>query len=306
VFRFFLKRLLQTLACLVLLLSFTFFLLRLLPGGPFDMEVPLSPEVKASLEARYHLDKPIYRQYIEYIKTLASGNLGSSYRFVDQDVQDLIGEALPVTLKLGFFALVISFVLGIPLGLLAARNHNRYGDYIAMFLSTIGVSMPSFLLAPILILIFSFWLDLLPPALWESPKYYILPAFTLGLRPAATIARLVRSAALDVRNSDFVRTVRSKGGSENRILFKHVLKNCLIPIFGISGPLIANILSGGFVVEILFAVPGLGHYFIESVLDRDFPMVISLTVLYGALLMGANLLMDMASILVDRRLEQVS
>lgn len=278
-----------------------FFLLRILPGGPFDTEVALTPEVKAHLDARFHLDQPLLTQYFSYIKSLGQGDMGSSYHYLDQNVGEIISEALPASLKLGFFSLITSFLLGIPLGLVAARYHNRWGDRIAMLFATVGVSMPIFLLAPVLILIFSFYLDILPPALWEGPRYYILPVFILGVRPAAMIARLMRSSALDVMNSDFVRTARSKGASENRILFKHVLRNCLIPVLGISGTLVAQVLSGSFVVEVLFAVPGLGHYYIESVIDRDYPLVMSISFMYALLLSSSNFLMDVLSNLVDPR-----
>ncbi len=300
-FKFFISRLIQTVIILLTLLSIMFFTLRLLPGSPFDSETAISSEVRAHLNSRYHLDQPLIDQYFLYLRSLGKGELGVSYHYQDQNVGELITEALPVTLKLGVLSLLISFLWGIPLGLIAARFHNHWQDRVAMLFAVVGESMPTFLLAPILILIFSFYLDILPPALWESPKYYILPVISLGIRPAAMIARLIRSSALDIMSSDFVRTARSKGASENRILFHHVLRNCLIPILGISGTLVAQVLSGSFVVELLFAVPGLGHYLIESVIDRDYPLVMSLSLWYAILLSTSQFIMDVLSGLVDPR-----
>jgi len=280
-----------------------FFLVRVLPGNPFDTEAAVSPEVRAHLNSRYHLDQPLLTQYLIYLKSLGGGDLGTSYRYQDQNVMDIISEALPVTLKLGLLSLIFSFSLGIPLGLVAAQFHNRWQDRVAMFVAVLGDCMPTFLLAPVLILVFSFYLDILPPALWESPKYYILPVVSLGIKPTAILARLIRSSALDILESDFIRTARAKGASEKRILFHHVLRNCLIPILGVSGTLVAHILSGSFIVELLFAVPGLGHYLIESVIDRDYPLVMSLALWYAVVLSLSQLVMDCLSSFADPRIK---
>jgi oligopeptide transport system permease protein len=301
--KFLFSRLLQTLVVVFIVATITFFLLHILPGSPFDSETALTPDVQAHLESRYHLHDPVLKQYFYYLKTLGVGDLGTSYKYLDQNVTDLMKEAMPVTFELGFLSLLFSFLMGIPLGLVAARFQNTWIDRSAMLFATVGVSIPPFLFAPIVILFFSFWLDLLPPALWESPRYYILPVVTLGIRPAAMIARLVRSGALDVMDSDFVRTARSKGLPESVILFKHVLRNSLVPVLALTGPLIANLLSGSFVVEMLFAIPGMGHYFVDSVIDRDYPLIMSLTLFYVVILSFGNFMMDLLSTWLDPRIK---
>jgi oligopeptide transport system permease protein len=296
-------RLLQTLITLLVLVTATFWLLHVLPGGPFDTDTALAPEVKAKLEQRYHLDQPILKQYLIYMKSLGSGDFGSSLTYIDENVSDIIAGTLPVTIKLGFFALIFSYAAGIAGGLLAARFHRRWLENAIMFFAVGGVSMPSFLLAPLLILVFSFWLDWFPPALWEGPQYYILPVLTLSFRHAAMIARMVRASALDVIQSDFVRTAEAKGLPQWKVLWKHVLKNSLIPLLGISGTIVASILSGSFIVEVLFAIPGLGRHLVESVFNRDYPLILSLTLLYGVILCLTTLVLDLLSMAVDPRME---
>lgn len=319
-FLFFLRRLVSSVFVLFIIASFTFLLLRLLPGGPFDEEKALPPQVKKNIEKKYGLDKPLSEQYWDHIRGVATGSFGYSYKYEGREVGSIIKDAFPVSFKLGFYALILSFLIGVPLGLLAAAKHGTRVDSAAMIVAISGISLPSFLMAPVLIYIFSFgWpinklfpdfyqylVDydiLLPAALWHSPRHYILPVITLGIRPAAFIARLTRTSVLDVINSDFVRTARSKGLSEKVVLFHHVLRNSLVPVLTYSGPLVAGILSGSFIIEIIFAIPGIAKYFVQSVFNRDYPLIMALTLLFSLMLILANLLVDVLYKVVDPRIE---
>jgi len=278
-------------------------LLRFLPGGPFDTEKALPPEVKANIEAKYNLNAPIMTQYKNYMFGLMQGDLGQSYKYIGRTVTDMIAESAPTTFKLGFYALLVAFFVGIPLGVIAAARHNTWIDNLAMAGAISGVALPNFLVGAILILVFAIQFQILPAALWESPAHYILPVITLGIRPISIIARLTRSSVLDIIRSDFIRTAWAKGLDEKVVLFKHVLRNSLIPVLSISGPLIANVLSGSFVVEVIFAVPGMGKHLVQSVNNRDYPLILGLTLLYSVVLIIANLLVDLLYSIVDPRIK---
>ena len=317
---FFFRRLLSSLVVLFIIATLTFVMLRWLPGGPFDEEKALPPIVKANIEKKYGLDRPVVEQYWSYIKGICQGEFGYSYKYEGRSVAEIISDALPISMTLGIFALLVAFSLGIPAGLFAAARHGTYSDSSAMILAISGISLPSFLLAPILIYIFSFgWpinilapglhnllIDydiLLPPALWFSPKHYILPVVTLGIRPAAFIARLTRASVLDVIQQDFVRTARSKGLSERIVLYRHVLRNSLVPVLTYSGPLVSGILSGSFVIEIIFAIPGISKHFVQSVFNRDYPLIMALTLVSSLMLITANLVVDILYKAFDPRIE---
>ena len=319
-FVFFIKRVLLACVAVFIIATLTFSMLRLLPGGPFDEEKALPHQVKKNIEKKYGLDQPLMTQYWNYIKGLLRGHLGYSYKYEGREVRAIIGEAFPVSLKLGFYALLLSFLIGIPLGLIAASNHGTKTDSMVMMAAISGISLPSFLTAPILIYILSFGWPinklfpefhqtlieadiLLPAALWHSPRHYLLPVVTLGIRPAAFIARLTRASVLDVIHSDFVRTARSKGLSEKVILYRHVLRNSLVPVLTYAGPLTAGILSGSFVVEIIFAIPGIARYFVQGVFSRDYPLIMALTLLFSIMLIFANLIVDILYKVVDPRIE---
>ncbi len=297
------KRLFEAGLTVFAIATVTFLLLRFLPGGPFDRDKALPPEVMANINAKYHLDKPMLEQYGIYIGNLLQGDLGESYKFIGRGVTEIIAESLPNSFKLGFYALLISFILGIPLGLYAASKHNTLSDNLAMFFSISGVALPSFLVAAVLIVIFSFGLGWFPPALWNSPIHYVLPVVCLGIRPIGIIARLTRSSVLDVIRSDFIRTARAKGLAEQVVLYKHVLRNSLIPVLTMSGPLVAGLLSGSFVIEIIFAVPGMGKHFVQSVTNRDYPLILGLTLLYAVMLIAANLIVDLLYAVIDPRIK---
>ena len=297
-----LKRLAGAAFTLFVIATLTFVLLRFLPGGPFDQEKVLAPEVKANIEARYHLNKPLPYQYARYLKGLVRGHLGESYKYIHRNVTDIIAGTLPVSLQLGFYALILAYLLGVPLGVLAAARQNTLTDRLSMIGAISGVSLPSFLVAPLLILLFCFYLNWFEVALWHGPSYYILPVVVLGTRPAAVIARLTRASVLEIMGSDYVRTARSKGLSEGVVFYRHILKNSFVPVLSFSGPLVAEILTGSFIVEHIFAIPGMASHLINSVINRDYPLILGVTLLYSTALVVSNLLVDLLYSYFDPRI----
>ncbi len=303
------RRLVEALVTVWIIASLTFLLLRFLPGGPFDQEKTLPPEIKANIEKKYGLNDPMSTQYFHYITGLAQGDLGESYKYIGRSVTDIIKDSFPISFQLGFYSLLLAFLIGVPIGMFAAGKHNTFWDSSAMVLAISGVALPSFVFGPLLVLIFCFGVPfpafkgMLPPALWDGPIYYILPVITLGIRPAAIIARLMRSSVLEVIHADFVRTAKAKGLAQRTVMYRHVLKNSLLPVITISGPLCAGVLSGSFVNEIIFAVPGMGKHLVQSVTNRDYPLVLGLTLVYAALLVLANLVVDLLYVVVDPRIQ---
>lgn len=297
-----LKRVVEAVVTLFVIATLTFILLRVMPGGPFDAEKVLPPEIKANIEKKYGLDQPAIVQYMSYLKGVATMEFGESYKYIGRSVGDIIAESFPASFVLGMYSFALSFIIGIPLGLFAASRHNTWWDSITMGIAISGVALPNFLVGSVLIIVFSYYLGALPPAMWDSPLHYILPVVTLGIRPAAFIARLTRSTVLDVIRADYIRTARSKGLSQFTVLYKHVLKNSLIPVLTYSGPLLAGILSGSFVIEVLFAVPGIGKHLVQSVTNRDYPLILGLTLLYSVLLVLSNLIVDLLYSFFDPRI----
>lgn len=287
----------------LIIATLTFLLLRVVPGGPFDREKALPAEIKANIEAKYKLNDPLWMQYVHYLAGITRGDLGESYKYLGRNVADIIGEALPISIELGVYSLLLAYLIGIPAGVFAASRHNTWADSATMITAISGVSMPSFLVAPIFILLFCFQLNWFEPALWEGPAFYILPTVVLGTRSAAIIARLTRASVLEVIRSDYIRTARAKGLSEKVILFKHVLKNSLIPVLSFSGPLVAGILTGTFVVEQIFAIPGLGKHTVLSVGNRDYPLILGTTLVFSAALVVANLVVDILYSYFDPRIK---
>ena len=297
------KRTAGALGTLFITVVLTFMLLRFLPGGPFDKDKALSAEVKANIESLYHLDKPLSHQFFYYIAGLFKGDLGQSYKYIGRSVSDIISETLPVSIQLGLYALIVSVLLGLPFGLLAAARQNTLTDRFLMIGAVSGVSLPSFLTAPILILFFCFYMGWLEPALWEGPSYYILPLVVLGVRPASVLARLTRASVLEVIQSDYIRTAKAKGLDGFTVLYKHIFKNAFLPVLTFLGPLTAGILTGSFVVEHIFAVPGLAKHLINSVGNRDYPLILAVTLLYSAVLIVSNLVVDLLYSHFDPRIK---
>ncbi len=300
--RLVLVRALAALPVLLVVATVTFALLRFLPGGPFDREKTLPPEILRNIEARYHLDEPVHLQYLRYLGGLARGDLGPSYKYVGRDVADVIRDALPVSLQLGAAALVLALVLGIPAGLASGALRGTLLARATLALTVFGISVPSFVLGAGLMLVLGLWLGWLPAALWEGPVHVILPALTLAALPAAYIAQLTRSSVLEVIDLDYVRTARAKGLSELRVQVRHVLRNALLAVVTYFGPLMAALLTGSFVVEKIFAVPGIGRFFVTAVTNRDYPLVLGTTLLYAGLVVFANLAVDLLYARLDPRI----
>ncbi len=300
--RYTLWRILQGIPVLLIVASITFALLRFLPGGPFEREKALPPEILRNIEARYHLDEPLGRQYLRYLADLARGDLGPSYKYVGRDVSQILGEALPVSLQLGALAFVLCCVFGVAMGLLAAVWRGSAADRGIMLLALLGVSVPSFVLAALLVLGVGLGLGWLPAALWEGPLYAVLPAITLAALPTAYVAQLTRTSVIEVIDLDYVRTARAKGLSELRVHLRHVLRNALLAVVTYFGPLLAVLMTGSFVVEHIFAIPGIGRFFVTAVSNRDYPLVMGVTLLYAVLVVGANLAVDLLYGWLDPRI----
>jgi oligopeptide transport system permease protein len=299
---FLVKRLFHGLAVLWVVATLTFALLRLLPGGPFDRDRRLPPEVMANIEAKYHLNEPFLAQYARYIRGIAAGDLGPSYKYTDRTVGDIVRDTLPPSLLLGIFALGLALAVALPLGVAAAARHDRWIDRACTTIATLGISLPNFILGALLIWIFSLKLGWLQAARWGGPGSAILPAITLGAMPCAQLTYLLRSSLLETLGEDFIRTARAKGVSESLVLFKHALRNSVIPVLTLLGPLFAILVAGSFVVEYVFAIPGMGRFFITAVTDRDYPLVMGVTLVYTAILVCANLTVDILYSAVDPRL----
>ncbi len=301
--KYFFHRLLGALPTLLFAMVLTFFMLRLAPGGPFDTERQLPREVLENLQRRYHLDQPLYDQFIVWVKSTLVGDFGESIQYGGRAVTQIIADSLPQSFLLGFFALVFALLIGIPMGSIAAVKKGEWIDHILMFLAVSGLNIPSFLLATLLISIFSLKLGWFPPALWEGPSSMILPVLALALRPTAMVSRMIRTSMLDALSADYIRTAESKGLSQWVILFKHALKNSVIPVIALLGPLSANLITGSFVIEVIFQIPGMGKYFVHAVLNRDYALVMGVTLIYGVILITLNLLVDLLSAWVDPRIQ---
>ena len=271
--RFLLRRLFHGLLVLWVVVTLTFALMRVLPGGPFDRDRRLPPEVMANIEAKYHLDESLLAQYARYIAGIAQGDLGPSYKYTDRTVRDIIIDTFPTSTALGLLALLLALALSFPLGITAATYHDRWIDRGCVFLATLGISLPTFVLGAVLIWIFSLKLGWFQAARWGAPGSAVLPAITLGAMPCAQLTYLLRSSLLETLGEDFIRTARAKGLSESLVLFKHAVRNSLIPVLTLLGPLFAILVAGSFVVEYVFAIPGMGRFFITAVTDRDYPLI---------------------------------
>jgi oligopeptide transport system permease protein len=285
------------------IITVTFVLMHAIPGGPFTSEKALPEAVMKNIEARYRLNDPLPKQYVDYWANLLQGDLGPSFKYESRTVNEIIAEGFPVSAELGLIAVSFSVLIGIPAGMAGALYQNRWPDHLVMLLATVGISVPSFILATVLIYIFALWLQLLPAAMWGSPEYVILPALALAGMPTAFIARLTRSSMLEVLAQDYIRTARAKGIAPLKILWLHALKNALLPVVTYLGPMIAAIFTGSFVIESIFAIPGLGRHFVTSIYNRDYTVILGITVFYSALLVLMNFLVDLAYLWLDPRIK---
>lgn len=301
--RYILKRIATSIITLWAVITITFFMLRLLPGGPFTGERNIPEAIMQNLEVKYGLDKPLFEQYGLYLRNLLQGDLGESMKYAGKEVSEIISYSFPSSAKLGVVVISIALIFGITLGIIAALKYNSWPDSLCMVLATLGVTIPSFVLATVLMYIFGVKYKLLPVTGLNSPVSYILPALALGGYSIAFISRLTRSKLLETLNSDYIRTARAKGVSGFKVIVKHALRNTLIPIITYLGPLIAGILTGSFVVEKIFAIPGLGREFVNTISNRDYTVIMGVTVFYSSILIICNLLVDLLYGIIDPRIK---
>jgi oligopeptide transport system permease protein len=300
--RFCLTRLLTGFLVIYAVATITFFLLRVLPGGPFDEDKVLPPEIKENIERKYGLSDPVILQYVRYLGDLARGDFGPSYKYTDRSVNDIVLETMPVSAKLGIASLGFALLLGVAMGVASSVRPGGAFDLFGLSISTALVSVPSFVIGALLVYLFAVRLGILPAALWGRVEHYVLPAVTLAAGPAAYIARIVRGSMLEVRHMPFVTAARAKGLSTARLVLKHMLRNALIPLVTVLGPIAAYLVTGSFVVEHIFEIPGMGKFFVTAVSNRDYPLVMGITVVYTAILVASNLAVDLCYALLDPRI----
>jgi oligopeptide transport system permease protein len=302
---FIIRRIFWTIPVLLLVILMTFLLMKLIKGNPFQVtERPVPPAIQANLDRKFHLDQPWWAQYLYYVRDVATFNLGPSLVQRNQDVNDVVKEHLPVSIKLGVMAILFAIIIGIPLGLYAALRHNSIGDYAAMTFANIGFALPSFLVATLLIYFFALRLKdytHLPTNGWEGPSSYVLPVIALGIYPMTYFARLVRGTVLETMQQDYIRTAKAKGLRWKVVVGKHVLRNSLIPVVTAAGPILGYLITGSFIVEFIFGIPGIGRYYVTSVTGRDYSVVMGITVLLSVIIIVANLVVDILYGYLDPR-----
>ena len=290
--RFITSRLLQSLLALFAVITATFFMIRFVPGGPFTAEKAVTPEILRNLEAHYGLDKPLWRQYADYLGSLARGDLGPSFKYPNRTVNEIIADKLPVSAELGALAILFALFLGISLGTLAAVFRNTWIDYAASGFGLLGISVPTFVVGPLLVLAFAIQLGWFNASGWYGASDRVLPTLVLGFAYAAPISRLTRGGMLEILGQDFIRTARAKGASEWRVITRHALRGGLLPVVSYLGPAVAGILTGSFVIETIFQIPGIGREFVNSAFNRDYTLVLGTVILYAVLIMALNLVVD--------------
>jgi oligopeptide transport system permease protein len=299
---YFLRRIAFLLPLLLIISFLAFVLVRVAPGGPFDKErAPTSPEIKRALEAKYHLDEPFWKQYGRFLLGVSHGDFGPSLKYRSHGVTDIILQGLPVSMILGTLAFGFAMCVGIPLGFATAMHRGRWGDHIGSFFAALAVCVPGFVVGPVLIMLFAIHWRWFPVGLWESPLHAFLPTVALGLFFAGKVARLMREGMVSTLQADFITTARAKGLSESAIVWKHAFRLAVLPVVSYSGPLLADLLTGSFVVENIFQIPGIGVFLVNSSLNRDYTMVVGLVLLYAVLLLALNLLVDVAYRFLDPR-----
>jgi oligopeptide transport system permease protein len=300
--RFVLGRLAQAIPVLWAIATLTFFMVRLAPGDPFSDEKKIPAAIRANLDARYGFDQPLWKQYWRYLGRVAVGDLGPSYKYVGRSVNEIIAVSFPVSLELGLYALIIALIVGLPAGLVAALRRNSAWDHIPMTLAMVGICMPTFVLGPVLALVFGLRLGWFNSMGWSQWGDRVLPSLTLGLYYAAYIARLARGGMLEILSRDFIRTARAKGLSEFAVVVRHGMRGGLLPVVSYLGPAFAGLITGSFVVETIFFVPGLGRYFVTAAFNRDYSLVMGTVLFYAILIVGLNLAVDILQRVLDPRL----
>jgi oligopeptide transport system permease protein len=301
--RYFFTRLAGAIPTLFIIITITFFLMRAAPGGPFDQEQALAPEIKANLQRAYGLDQPVWTQYGRYLKSLLHGDFGPSFKYKDFTVTELIGQGFPITLQLGAMAIVLALLLGIPLGTFAALRHNSVADTATMSLVVTGIAIPSFVILPFLGLLFGVYLHWLPISGWESGslRHAALPVIALALPPLAYVARLTRGSMLEVLRSHYIRTAFAKGLPLHSVIFRHALRPALAPVASYLVPAVASILTGSLVVETIAGLPGIGRYLVQGAINRDYTLVLGMVIIYSTLLIIMGLLVDLLYAWLDPR-----
>ncbi|MBA4494612.1 ABC transporter permease [Paenactinomyces guangxiensis] len=301
--RYIIRRLLQMLVTLWVIATLTFIMMHAIPGDPFSSEKKLPEQVLKNMMAHYHLDKPIPVQYVIYMKSLLQLDLGPSIKYDTRTINEILAEGFPVSAQLGAQALIFAIIIGLTLGTIAALYQNRPVDYGAMVLAVLLISIPSFVLAPILQKYFGVEWELLPVATWGDFNSTVLPTVALSAYALATVTRLMRSSMVEVLTNDFIRTARSKGLPPYLVVLRHTVRNAILPVVTILGPLAVNVLTGSFVIEHIFSIPGIGKYFVESISNRDYPLIMGVTLFYSALLISVNFIVDLAYGMIDPRIQ---
>jgi oligopeptide transport system permease protein len=296
------RRFLWIIPVLFVVSIITFSLMHAVPGGPWARDKALPAGIMATLNAKYGLDQPVVLQYANWVGNLLQGNLGPSYKFTDRTVNDIVGGGILTTVQLGLMAFLLSVLLGIPLGVIAALGHNRWPDYLSTAVSVIGISMPSFVLALLLIVFFGVTLKALPTGGWKGPNTWILPTIALASFPIAVIARYTRASMLEVTRKDYVRTAQSKGVPGRAVVTRHMIRNALIPVVTILGPTLAFLVTGSFIIESIFGIPGVGRYYVTSISDHDYGVLMAMTILYAFVVAFLNLAVDIAYAFIDPRI----
>jgi oligopeptide transport system permease protein len=300
-----LRRILLLIPTLLAIYTLTFLLIHATPGGPWSQgDKPVPPIIKKRLNAAYGLDDPLWKQYFNYLWNILHGDFGPSFQSRSQSVTDIIRETFPVSLKLGLIAMALALIIGIPLGVIGSVKHNTILDYLSGFAAIGGISTPSYVTVSLMVLLFSSWLGLVPTGGWDgvASTKVLIPAWALALYPAAVLARYTRSSMLDVLSSDYVRTARSKGLSENAVIARHAVRNALLPVVTVSGIILADVITGSFFVETVYQVPGIGRYFVDSITQRDYPVILGTVLLLGFVVSIINLLVDILYPLLDPRM----
>lgn len=299
------KRIAHAIPVILIVITATFFMVRAAPGGPFDEERAVPPEVLKNLNARYNLDAPVWQQYTDYLLNLAKGDFGPSFKFSSRSVNEMIASGFPVTFELSIYAISFALVLGLGAGIFASLRANSLQDYLPMSAAMVGICLPSFVLGPLLILVFGIWFEWLPVSGWGyTPGDKILPSITLGSSYAAYIARISRGGMLEVLSQDYIRTARAKGLSTFRIVTVHALRGGIAPVISFLGPAMAGLLAGSFVVETIFQIPGLGRFYVQAAFNRDYTMILGCTIFFAVLIIIFNLLSDVLLVWLNPRLRQ--
>ena len=300
--RFIIRRILWLIPVLLFVSLITFTLMHVTPGGPWDNEKAVAPQVIANLNARYNLDKPAWQQYLLYMSNAIRGDLGPSYTYQDRSVTQIILGGLPNTASLGFFAALVAIAVGVPLGIIAATRQNTIIDYSALVFGTVFASVPSFVLGFVMIIVFALNLHLVPTSGWGKPEQYVLPVLTLGLNQAALLTRITRASVLDVNRQDFIRTARAKGINEFLLVRRHLLKNAMIPVVTVIGPILAFLIVGSLVVESIFSIPGIGRLLVQGISQRDYSLIMGSTLVYAFVIAALNLVVDVLYAFIDPRI----